>query len=82
VWLRRYGIDARAFHSSMGTIGAGNHFCELQEVDEVVDQAAFDALVGKPLFLGTPLDKTHKILSRLHQHTKQKPSLVLARRLG
>ncbi|MEQ1697393.1 MAG: RNA ligase RtcB family protein [Hyphomicrobiaceae bacterium] len=37
-------LPATAFDHSLGTIGGGNHFCELQAVDQIVDaQAAADA---------------------------------------
>jgi release factor H-coupled RctB family protein len=32
--LSMEGLDAEAFSSSLGTIGGGNHFCELQVVNE------------------------------------------------
>lgn len=33
------GLTPSAFDASLGTIGGGNHFCELQAVDEVFDDA-------------------------------------------
>ena len=35
--LKAHGIAADCFPESLGTIGGGNHFCELQTVAEVVD---------------------------------------------
>ncbi len=32
------------YHASLGTIGGGNHFAELQRVDEIYDEAALEAL--------------------------------------
>ena len=40
----RSASDAAAFSSFLGTVGRGNHFAELQVVQEVLDQAAWDAL--------------------------------------
>lgn len=35
---------SKEFLSSLGTCGFGNHFSELQKVDQVLDQSAFDTL--------------------------------------
>ena len=43
-WLARYGAEASGHERSLGTIGAGNHFAELQKVEEVVDQRRFDSM--------------------------------------
>lgn len=34
------GIGSTMFDASLGTIGSGNHFCELQAVEEIVDEDA------------------------------------------
>lgn len=34
------GLCGSAFDRSLGTIGGGNHFCEVQVIDEIVDAAA------------------------------------------
>ncbi|MCB1505883.1 MAG: RNA ligase RtcB family protein [Hyphomicrobiaceae bacterium] len=34
------GLAASAYDGSLGTIGGGNHFCELQVVDEIIDPEA------------------------------------------
>lgn len=34
------GLGDVAFNASIGTVGGGNHFCELQAVDEVFDEGA------------------------------------------
>jgi release factor H-coupled RctB family protein len=38
--LDQHGIAAGAFAESLGTIGGGNHFCEVQAVAEIVDEPA------------------------------------------
>jgi len=43
-WRERFGFAASASDSGLGTIGGGNHFAELQVVDEVRDAAAFARL--------------------------------------
>ncbi len=43
-WLEVYDLPATLFDRSIGTIGGGNHFAELQQVQEVCDKEAFDAL--------------------------------------
>jgi len=43
-WLAAYGIQATGHERSLGTIGAGNHFAELQKVEKVLDPQRFDAL--------------------------------------
>jgi len=44
VWLDRFGLESTKFNHSMGTIGGGNHFAELQSVEEVFDSALFSEL--------------------------------------
>ncbi|MEL6555391.1 MAG: RNA ligase RtcB family protein [Cyanobacteria bacterium J06621_11] len=43
-WLAEHGLPSSLFQSSMGTIGGGNHFAELQRVETVCDQNACAAL--------------------------------------
>jgi len=43
-WLRERGVDDGAFLESVGTIGGGNHFSELQALDTVENPAAVAAL--------------------------------------
>ncbi|MGE0083754.1 MAG: RNA ligase RtcB family protein [Desulfococcaceae bacterium] len=43
-WLAGYGLKPSGFDDALGTIGGGNHFAELQMVEQIRDQAAFDAL--------------------------------------
>jgi release factor H-coupled RctB family protein len=40
-WRKRFGFDASLADSGLGTIGGGNHFAELQVVDDVRDADAF-----------------------------------------
>lgn len=49
-WRARFGFAPSLADSGLGTIGGGNHFAELQVVDEVRDAAAF---------AGLGLDKTN-----------------------
>lgn len=43
-WLEESGVAPTGFEDSLGTIGGGNHFAELQAVDRIVDRDAFEAL--------------------------------------
>ncbi len=43
-WLRERGLSASAFDASLGTIGGGNHFVELQSLETVHDEEAVAAL--------------------------------------
>ncbi len=43
--LAQAGLEATGFDEALGTIGGGNHFAELQQVEQVHDAAAF-ALLG------------------------------------
>ncbi len=43
-WLSHYGIEQSAFNYSLGTIGGGNHFAELQKVEEIIDDELFESL--------------------------------------
>ena len=38
--LEEHGIAESAFADSLGTIGGGNHFCEVQAIAEILDEAA------------------------------------------
>jgi len=46
-FLARHDLESTEFDPSLGTIGGGNHFAELQTVEQVLDTDAF-----KPLGLG------------------------------
>lgn len=41
--LAHAGLGASTFNTAIGTVGGGNHFCEVQAVDEVFDAAAAEA---------------------------------------
>lgn len=43
-WLGGYGLAAAEHDLALGTIGGGNHFAELQQVEAVLDEGAFAAL--------------------------------------
>lgn len=43
-WRNRYGLTENEFNHSLGTIGGGNHFAELQQVKEIVDADRFSQL--------------------------------------
>jgi release factor H-coupled RctB family protein len=43
-WLAQRGIAEAGFESSLGTIGSGNHFAELQAVESMEDSAACEEL--------------------------------------
>lgn len=55
-WLAERGVPPTAFDQSLGTIGGGNHFAELQRVSEVRDAEAFETLglsTGRLALLGS-----------------------------
>lgn len=43
-WLRARGVADTLFVESLGTIGGGNHFAELQAVESIEDRARLEAL--------------------------------------
>jgi len=43
-WLQQYGVGPDWDHLTLGTIGGGNHFVELQVVEEILDTDAFSDL--------------------------------------
>lgn len=43
-WLARYDLPSDLFKDSLGTIGGGNHFAELQAVEKIYDADACSAL--------------------------------------
>jgi release factor H-coupled RctB family protein len=51
--LTQAKVEPTSYDEALGTIGGGNHFAELQQVEEVIDQAAFKLmnLDEKKLFL-------------------------------
>ncbi|MEM9948384.1 MAG: RNA ligase RtcB family protein [Cyanobacteria bacterium P01_D01_bin.36] len=44
VWLTEHGLPTDLFAGSMGTIGGGNHFAELQRVETIYDAEACESL--------------------------------------
>ncbi|MBK7750218.1 MAG: RNA ligase RtcB family protein [Candidatus Obscuribacter sp.] len=42
--LERYELTPTRFDKSLGTVGGGNHFAELQVVQTIVDSAAFESM--------------------------------------
>jgi release factor H-coupled RctB family protein len=42
--IERYGLSDDAVGSALGTVGGGNHFAELQRVEDVMDSARFNEL--------------------------------------
>ena len=43
-WLEDYDLPSDLFTASLGTIGGGNHFAELQQIETICDSDACDAL--------------------------------------
>jgi release factor H-coupled RctB family protein len=43
-WCERHGLPEGSHNITLGTIGGGNHFAELQKVEEICNAEAFDAL--------------------------------------
>lgn len=43
-WFAEHRLETLRWEGAMGTIGGGNHFAELQIIDSVEDEAAFEAL--------------------------------------
>jgi release factor H-coupled RctB family protein len=52
-WLKKYELKSNDYDSSLGTIGGGNHFAELQEFCKIVDYELFEkyGLNEKNLYL-------------------------------
>jgi len=47
-FLAERDLESTEFHSAMGTIGGGNHFAELQTIEEVIDADEFSKIgIGK-----------------------------------
>lgn len=40
-FLVEHGLESTEFDSALGTIGGGNHFAELQAIEEILDASAF-----------------------------------------
>ena len=51
-FLAEFNLESTDFDQAFGTVGGGNHFAELQAVEQIVDAAAFKQLgVGKEQIL-------------------------------
>ncbi|MDH3974564.1 MAG: RNA ligase RtcB family protein [Deltaproteobacteria bacterium] len=44
LWLKEFDLQSSSFDYSLGTVGGGNHFAELQLVEKVKDREAFGAM--------------------------------------
>ena len=53
-WLAQYGSEPTEADAGLGTIGSGNHFAEVQDSQEVHDEAAFSDLYLLKLSLVVP----------------------------
>jgi release factor H-coupled RctB family protein len=40
-WLEKFNVDPRSASQTLGTIGGGNHFAEIQCLEQVVDEGLF-----------------------------------------
>ena len=47
-WRTPFGLEPTAFDTSLGTIGGGNHFAEVQAVADVIDPTALATLAIDP----------------------------------
>ena len=70
-WLKEYGLMPSAFDRSLGTIGGGNHFAELQLTEKIEDAEAFAAL---------GLDK-NKVLLLIHSGSRGLGASILNRHI-
>ncbi len=50
-WLNAVGAQSTLFDNSLGTIGHGNHFAELQEIEKIIDHQLFSDLKLDKSFL-------------------------------
>lgn len=41
-WLSNFGVESSEYDKSLGTIGGGNHFSELQEIKEIINENVFN----------------------------------------
>lgn len=47
-WRARFGLEPTAFDASLGTLGGGNHFAEVQAVEAVIDPVTLATLGVDP----------------------------------
>jgi release factor H-coupled RctB family protein len=71
-WLSNFGLENSEHDKSLGTIGGGNHFSELQEIKEVINQELFQKnnLDSDYLFLLTHSGSRGLGESILRKHTE------------
>jgi release factor H-coupled RctB family protein len=43
-WLEQYQLEPSEYDQSLGTIGGGNHFAELQQIESIKDETTFNSL--------------------------------------
>ena len=66
-WRAEFGLEPTAFDASLGTIGGGNHFAEVQAVAEVLDPVALAMLDIDP----------HQLLLLVHSGSRGLGEAVL-----
>jgi release factor H-coupled RctB family protein len=44
IWLEQFNVQKTPFDKSLGTIGGGNHFVELQKIEKILDKDLFEQL--------------------------------------
>lgn len=71
-WLESRKIDSTRADSAMGTIGGGNHFAELQQVEKIMDPKAFAKLGLEP----------DRIFSLIHSGSRGFGDAVFQRHVG
>ena len=79
-WLEKYHLESSDHDRSLGTIGGGNHFAELQKVESIKDEVAFNALgIDKDyLFLLVHSGSRGRGEAILRSHTEQYGALGLS----
>ena len=72
-WLNNYQLQSDDFDYSLGTIGGGNHFAELQELEKIVNEEKFNdfGLNSKNLVLLVHSGSRGKGEAILREHTSQ-----------
>lgn len=72
-WLNNYHLQSDEFDSSLGTIGGGNHFAELQALEKIVNEEKFAdfGLNSKNLVLLVHSGSRGKGEAILRKHTNQ-----------
>lgn len=68
-WLESYNLEPSEHDRSLGTIGGGNHFAELQKLESIQDEATFSSL---------GLDKEDVVLL-VHSGSRGKGEAILRR---